>query len=131
MDKVTLPGRIAQADLPAYHRKADLYISPSHVDGSSVSLMEALACGLPVLVSDIPGNIPWVEEAKNGWTFPDGNVDNLVEKILFASNNTAQLPAMGSEARNTALKEANWKVNFQKLLQTYQDTLAAANQVNR
>ena len=131
MDKVTLPGRIAQADLPAYYRKADLYISPSHVDGSSVSLMEALACGLPVLVSDIPGNIPWVEEAKNGWTFPDGNVDNLVEKILFASNNTAQLPAMGSEARNTALKEANWKVNFQKLLQTYQDTLAAANQVNR
>jgi glycosyltransferase involved in cell wall biosynthesis len=61
---------------------ADLYISPSHVDGSSVSLMEALACGLPALVSDIPANQEWVSEGVNGWLFPDGNADILAEKIL-------------------------------------------------
>ena len=44
--------------------------------------MEALACGLPCLVSDIPANQEWVSEGVNGWLFPDGNTDILAEKIL-------------------------------------------------
>ncbi|MFO7584329.1 MAG: glycosyltransferase, partial [Anaerolineales bacterium] len=52
-DRVTFPGHVNNTDLPRYYQMADLYISASHVDGSSVSLMEALACGLPCLVSDI------------------------------------------------------------------------------
>ena len=63
---------------------ADLYISASHVDGSSVSLMEALACGLPCVVSDIPANKEWVTDGVNGWIFPDGDVDALAEIILKA-----------------------------------------------
>jgi L-malate glycosyltransferase len=42
MDRVTFGGQISQTDLPRWYHMADLYISPSHVDGSSVSLMEAL-----------------------------------------------------------------------------------------
>ena len=55
------------------YRAADLYLSASHSDGSSVSLMEALGCGLPVLVSDIPGNREWVTDGEQGWLFPDGD----------------------------------------------------------
>ncbi len=54
LDRVQFGGQVSQCNLPRWYHMADLYISPSHVDGSSVSLMEALACGLPVLVSDIP-----------------------------------------------------------------------------
>lgn len=61
-DRVTFGGQISQPELPNWYHMADLYISPSHVDGSSVSLMEALACGLPCLVSDIPANKEWVTE---------------------------------------------------------------------
>ncbi len=61
LDRVTFGGQISQTDLPRWYHMADLYISPSHVDGSSVSLMEALACGLPCLVSDIPANKEWVD----------------------------------------------------------------------
>jgi L-malate glycosyltransferase len=75
-------GQVGQRDLPRWYHMADIYISPSHVDGSSVSLLEALACGLPCLVSDIPGNKEWVEEGVNGWLFRDGDVDDLAEKIL-------------------------------------------------
>jgi glycosyltransferase involved in cell wall biosynthesis len=125
LDKVLLPGRISQEVLPNYYRKADLYISPSHVDGSSVSLMEALACGLPVLVSDILGNLPWVQEKKNGWSFRDNDVDMLANKIINAIEERESLHEMGEKARQLALEKANWKINFQALLQTYQDTLSA------
>ena len=53
MDRVHFGGHVSQEDLPRWYHMADLYISPSHVDGSSVTLMEALASGLPCLVSDI------------------------------------------------------------------------------
>ena len=84
LDRVTFGGQVSQTELPRWYHWADLYISPSHVDGSSVSLMEAMACGLPCLVSDIPGNREWVTEGENGWLFPDGDADALAAKILQA-----------------------------------------------
>ena len=66
-------GAIPQAEIHRWYRKADLYVSPSHVDGSSVSLMEAMASGTPPLVSDIPANREWVREDANGWLFRDGD----------------------------------------------------------
>src|SRR3989304_3810089 len=61
--KVHLPGVVDQDWLPAFYRSADLYVSPSHVDGTSVSLLESMACGLSVAVSDIPGNREWVQSS--------------------------------------------------------------------
>jgi glycosyltransferase involved in cell wall biosynthesis len=105
---------------------ADLYISASHVDGSSVSLMEALACGLPCIVSDIPANKEWVKEGQNGWFFPDGDADALAIKILAAMEVRSSLPEVGREARRTAEEKANWPKNFEKLLTAYQETLKHA-----
>ena len=53
-ERVFFGGQVSQMDLPPFYRAADLYVSASHSDGSSVSLMEALACGQPALLSDIP-----------------------------------------------------------------------------
>ena len=118
-DRVTYAGRVSQTELPRYYHKADLYISPSHVDGSSVSLMEALACGLPCLVSDIVANKEWVTDGHNGWIFPDGDADALAAAILRACDHRDALDKMGRAARVTAEEKADWKKNFQKLLETY------------
>ncbi|MGC1378548.1 MAG: glycosyltransferase family 4 protein [Anaerolineales bacterium] len=123
-DRVTFAGQVSQRDLPRYYRMADLYISPSHVDGSSVSLMEALACGLPCLVSDIPANKEWVFEGRNGWLFPDGNVDALTAKILAAIDQRKSLPGIGKNARLVAEDRADWKKNFGKLLIAYEKTVS-------
>ncbi len=119
LERVTFAGQVSQADLPPYYRVADLYISPSHVDGSSVSLMEALACGLPCLVSDIPANQEWITEGKNGWLFPDGDAGKLAEKIQTVLENRSSLAELCRQARQTAQEKANWPQNVQKLLQTY------------
>jgi glycosyltransferase involved in cell wall biosynthesis len=112
-------GHVAQADLPRWYQMADLYISPSHVDGSSVSLMEALASGLPCLVSDIPGNKEWIIDGENGWLFRDGAVNDLAEKILYAIKNRKLFKKIGESARKTAEQKADWKKNFGKLLEAY------------
>jgi glycosyltransferase involved in cell wall biosynthesis len=123
LDLVTFGGQISQTELPRWYHWADVYISPSHVDGSSVSLMEALACGLPCLVSDIPANQEWVREGENGWLFPDGDVDALATKILQAMDQRKSLPKIGNAARIVAEERADWKKNSAKLMQAYQQAL--------
>jgi len=122
-DRVTFGGQISQTELPRWYHWADVYISPSHVDGSSVSLMEALACGLPCLVSDIPANREWVTEGENGWLFPDGDADALAVKILQAVDQRKSLSKIGSAARVVAEERADWKKNSAQLMQAYQQAL--------
>lgn len=124
MERVHFGGQIGQRDLPRWYHMSDIYISPSHVDGSSVTLMEALASGLPCLVSDIPGNQEWIQDGVNGWLFRDGDVDDLAQKILFAVKNRKSFKKIGEAARKTAEKKADWKKNFGKLLQTYHHVVA-------
>jgi len=118
-DRVSFPGLIGYTDLPRYYRMADLYISTSHSDGSSISLLEAMACGTPVLVSDIPGNREWVTPGENGWWFKDGDERDLAERILLAIEQRKQLAAMGQNARKVAKTRADWTINFPRLFKAY------------
>ena len=123
LDKVLFPGQVSQAELPDYYRAADLYVSASHSDGSSISLLEAMACGCPALVSDIPGNREWVKPGVQGWWFPDGDPNALAQAILVAVDMREKLPEMGCAARRLAEQRADWKKNFQQLLQAYEIAL--------
>jgi glycosyltransferase involved in cell wall biosynthesis len=126
-ERVHFPGQVSQAELPRYYRSSDLYISASHSDGTSISLLEAMACGRPVIVSDIPGNREWVEPGLNGWFFTDGDPGALAEAILNAVRQRSELPAMGRSARSIAEERADWEVNFQHLLRAYDKALSAPN----
>jgi glycosyltransferase involved in cell wall biosynthesis len=119
-DWVFFGGRVSNPDLPGYYRAADLYISTSHTDGSSVSLMEALGCGCPALVSDIPGNREWITPGEQGWLFPDGDDRALAEGMLEAAVNRDYLPQMGAAARELAEQRADWERNFQTMLSGYE-----------
>jgi len=126
LDRVTFGGQISQTELPRWYHWADVYISPSHIDGSSVSLMEALACGLPCLVSDIPSNKEWITEGKNGWLFPDNNVDVLSEKIVQAMNQRESFTKIGQASRATAEERADWNNSAVVLLDTYKEVVKLA-----
>jgi len=118
-DRVHLAGQVGYRDLPAHYRAADLYVSASRSDGSSVSLLEAMACGLPALVSDIPGNREWVETGAEGWRFRDGDAADLARGIERAYRQRERLRELGARARTTAEARADWSKNFPLLLDAY------------
>lgn len=124
--RVHFAGYVRQELLPRYYRAADLYLSASHVDGSSVSLLESMACGIPALVSDIPGNLEWVQHGRNGWQFKDGDVNALSEQMVSIDERQEQLAVMGVQARLIAEARANWRENFGQLLQAYDRAVAVS-----
>lgn len=119
-DLVHVAGQISNDQLAEYYHASDLYISASYSDGSSVSLMEALACGLPALVSDIPGNREWVTETVEGWRFTPGDVGEITRKILDTCDSRDSLDPIKAAARRKAEVKADWTHNFQILLNAYQ-----------
>jgi glycosyltransferase involved in cell wall biosynthesis len=123
--RVFLPGLVSQADLPRYYRSADLYVAATHSDGTSISLLEALACGLPALVSDIPGNREWITPGEQGWLFPEGDVQALAQAMVRAVDQRDRLAEMGRHARQLAEQRADWEQNFPKLLLAYDIALHA------
>jgi L-malate glycosyltransferase len=117
--KIYLGGQVSQNKLPQFYQAADLYLSASHSDGSSVSLMEALGCGLPVLVSDIPSNREWVVDGEQGWLFADGDDTSLGSRLVNALEEPEKLARMKISARNLAERRADWQKNFRVLLSAY------------
>jgi glycosyltransferase involved in cell wall biosynthesis len=118
-ERVHFAGPVALEDLPTYYRAADLYLTASRSDGSSVSLLEAMACGLPAVVSDIPGNREWVSTDVNGWRFTPGRPDALADGLRAAFAARESLAEMGRRARSIAEARADWDRNFPRLLGAY------------
>jgi len=119
-DKVYLGGRIANDQLAPYLREADVYVSCSHSDGSSISLLEALAVGLPCIVSDIPGNQEWVTPDAGGWLAPVGDATAFSRALMaVAALTPAERRGMGVFNRATVAPRANWNHNLAKLMDAY------------
>src|SRR5262249_26000514 len=72
---VHFAGFVANHLLPGYLNAADIYVSPSLEDGSSLSLMEAMACGLPSVVTNIPAVLEWVKHGHNGYVVAKRDVE--------------------------------------------------------
>lgn len=123
-DAVHFGGFADLATLPDIYNSADIFLTASHTDGSSVSLMEALACGLPVIVSDIPSNMEWVCHGREGWIFEDGNTDDLARKITQAISSEDYWATIRTHNREVAQESADWTKNFPILLQAYEQALA-------
>ena len=128
-ERVWFGGQVSNTHLADFYRLADVYVSAAYSDGSSVSLMEALACGRPAVVTDIPSNAEWVQTGEHGWRFPAGDAEALAAVMVRAAQDRAALARMGSAARRLAEERADWKKNFQKLLAAYD--LAVQTQANR
>ena len=117
---IYLAGRVSHDLLPDYFNEADLYVSSSYSDGTSVSLLEAMACGLPIVVSALPSNQEWVSQGINGWLVPAGDSEALSSAIIEALEHGDEARAMGEANISIARQKADWNKNSELLLEAYE-----------
>lgn len=104
-------GSVPEGNLPALLRATDCYISASEVDGTSVTLLQAMACGAPVVASDIDGNRDWIEDDVTGYLFEVGNRREAMRAISMSLGN----PATAVTARRRVEDHADWAANLGRL----------------
>lgn len=97
---VDWPGFVQYEALPYYYGLAEYFIIPSTVEPWGLVVNEAMACGLPVLVSDRCGCVPeLVKEEINGYTFDPYNIEEITERILILDDRNVSLPEMGNASK--------------------------------
>lgn len=118
-NEVLFLGQIPNTDLVRYLNAADVYVSSSLSDGTSLSLLEAMACGLPIVVTDVPAILEWVQDDVNGLVVPRKNIRQLAQKISYLLRNEDLAREMGKRNFEIAQERAHWDKNFKQLEQVY------------
>lgn len=117
---VKFTGMIPNEDLPKYLATSDLYVSSSLSDGTSVSLLEAMACGLPVVVTDVDAILEWITDGENGLVVPKKNPDVLAKAICMLLEDDNLREKFGRRNYKIAEERASWDDNVKVLEDIYQ-----------
>jgi L-malate glycosyltransferase len=119
--QVRFVGQLPNEQLPEYLNAADLYISTSLSDaGLAASTAEAMACGLPVIVTDSAENQLWVQEGKGGFVIPVKNSQILAEKMIVLLQNPATGRQWGDFNRRVIQERNNYYLEMGKMEKLYE-----------
>ncbi len=104
---VTVKPSVSAAELLREYQSADIFVFPSLAEGFGHVLLEAMACGLPVLSTTRTAATDLVREGREGFVVEPGRADLLAEKVAWFLANRQRLPAMGVASRRRA-EEFTW-----------------------
>ncbi len=88
-------------DVAKYYALFDIFVLPSFSEGISMTILEAMAAGVPVVASDVGGNMEIIRHGKNGMLFPSDNLDALVQAISTLIQNKSVAAKLAAEGQRT------------------------------
>lgn len=106
--KVKFAGKIPVGDIPLAHNKIDIFVNPSRMESFGVSVLEASACGVPVVVSRTGGLTEVVKENITGLTVEPGNIEQLAEAISFFVTDEEERQRFGKNGRDFVVDNFDW-----------------------
>jgi len=114
-NNVSFKGTLSTEELARELREADIYVSTSMSDSTSVSLLEAMACAAVPVVSDIEANREWVENGKNGFLFDPHDAADLASAIVSLFEDRETLSRAKEQNIVIIREKALWRDNMEKV----------------
>lgn len=97
-DFVIFTGQILPSEIYKYYQAADIFVLPSYTEGLPVSVLEAMACGLPIITTNVGGIPEVVEDSLNGFLINSKDENELREKLKIIIKNDALRKKFGSKS---------------------------------
>lgn len=94
---------------------SDVMVMPSHYEGLSLAMIEAMACGLPVIASNVPGLKDHIDHGRNGLLFPAKDYEKLASCIFDLANNKELRTLLSENAYGTFTKKYDMRRNIKPL----------------
>lgn len=123
-DKVTFHGFLSREEVRRRYDAADVFAFPSRFEGMPNVVLEAMACGLPIIGTRIAGTEELVEPDVNGVLLPVDDLDALAGACLRFVTNREERLAMGDASRRLVLEKWTWAARAQELEQIARDIVA-------
>ena len=112
-----------RSDMPAVLGHAAVVVLPSYREGLPVSLLEAAACGKPIIATDVPGCREVVRHRVNGLLIPPRNAIALADAIILLLENPELRQELGRRGRDIVVKEFSSTIVIRQTLALYHELL--------
>ncbi|MGH2544493.1 MAG: glycosyltransferase [Ardenticatenaceae bacterium] len=119
-DVVCFLGAQAQETLPYFYAAAEMVVMPSHYESFGMVALEAMACGTPVIASDVGGLTYTIRDGENGFLIPPQRPDLLADKILQLLESPDLRSHMGQNGTDRALR-FGWQTVADQILAIVRD----------
>lgn len=117
---IVVTGSLPGAELQRQYRRGSVFVLPSVSDSWGLVVGEAMAAGLPVIVTENTGSSEMVREGKDGFVVPVRDVESLKRAMLRLYGNKKLCREMGAAARER-VKEFSWERYGERLISVYQE----------
>ncbi len=121
-DGVVWHGWLDRPDLLALYQCADCFVNPSLYEGLPNTVLEAMACALPVVASRVPGNDALVADGETGLLFPLEEPRQLGDALARLEGDRAAARRMGAEGRARAVERFSWDAVAAAYLRLFQES---------
>ena len=128
-NRVIFPGRIPWDQVADFFALGDIFVLPSirdahgNVDGLPTVLLEALACGIPVVASDIGGVQMVIEDGENGLLIPPEDLQTLRETLTRLLGNAEERTRLGQAAHKSVVNDHVWDAVARKFIGIFNDAI--------
>jgi glycosyltransferase involved in cell wall biosynthesis len=125
-DRVHFLGAVPHAQLPDVLRGADLFLLTTEPPESfGIVLIEAMACGLPVIATDYPGVAAVVDRDETGLLVRQGDVDAVASALATLADQPGGRAQMGARGREKAVREWSWPQLVDRMDDAYAEAIEA------
>ena len=121
---VVFLGKRGQDTLPYYYSAAEVLVMPSHYESFGMVALEAMACGTPVIASDVGGLGFLVQDGETGFTIPDDEPDTMCQRLSLLLGDDKLRARMGQRAAEVALSYS-WEKIARNVVGVYDEVLSA------
>jgi D-inositol-3-phosphate glycosyltransferase len=121
-DDVIFLGQRGQDTLPYYYSAAEAVVVPSHYESFGMVALEAMACGTPVVASQVGGLAFLVQDGVTGFTVPFDDPLALAERLLALTSDSELRQRMGRQAAEFA-REYGWENIARRMIGLYEEVL--------
>ncbi len=124
LDGVTMTGHLPQAELPTWLSRATVFVLPSIEDGVGMVLLQALACGCPVIASTNTGGTEYIRDGENGFVVPIRDPQAIADRLTQLADDPVLAQSMRTQALATAQQAGNAATYGDRMVETYAALLA-------
>lgn len=118
-NRIKFLGRVDRENILTLYQNATIFAFPSYYEGLPGSLLEAMACQLPIVATEVPGNVELIEHNKNGILVPPRNVSELSKAIINLLDDPDKRERFGKNARKTIEEKFTWDKVSDNILNCY------------
>lgn len=122
-NSVRFVGLIQHPELPKYLASSDVYVSTSLSDGMALSTMEAMACKVALVITDVGDNRTWVRNKENGFIVPIKNSEALAEIIIYLLENEDIRKKFGEISRRRIEERGDYYREMEKMNGLYEEII--------